>query len=167
MFLGFPCGSAGTDSTCSAGDLGSIPGLGRSPGEGKHHPFQYSGLENSMDWLVHGDAKSRTRLNNSFHFTLGSLQTIPGETHPMEMKDMINGLRNEQFPKGWPWERSDDSSQVCLLVQPPVDWQLNPTESRKNQRKSERQFTGPQESLFWSPSKLELRKKAEQLFAVH
>ena len=46
---GFPCGSAGKESACNAGDLGWIPGLGRSPGEGKGYPFQYSGLENSMD----------------------------------------------------------------------------------------------------------------------
>ena len=46
---GFPCGSAGKESTCDAGDLGSIPGLGRSLEEGKGYPFQYSGLENSTD----------------------------------------------------------------------------------------------------------------------
>ena len=45
----FPCGSVGKESACNAGDLGSIPGLGRSPGEGKRYPLQYSGLENSMD----------------------------------------------------------------------------------------------------------------------
>ena len=45
--LGFPCGSAGKESTCNAGDLGSIPGLWRSPGEGKGYPLRYSGLENS------------------------------------------------------------------------------------------------------------------------
>ena len=50
----FPYGSAGKESTCNAGDLGSIPGLGRSPGEGKGYPLQYSGLENSMDCIVHG-----------------------------------------------------------------------------------------------------------------
>ena len=49
---GFPCGSAGKESACNMGDLGSIPGLGRSPGEGKGYPLQYSGLENSMG--VHG-----------------------------------------------------------------------------------------------------------------
>ena len=59
-FLGFPCGSAGKESTYSAGDLGSICGLGRSPGEGKGYPLQYSGLENSMDCIVHGVAKSWT-----------------------------------------------------------------------------------------------------------
>ena len=55
------------DSTCNEGDLGSIPGLGRSPGEGKGYPLQYSGLENSMDCIVHGVAKSRTQLSD-FHF---------------------------------------------------------------------------------------------------
>ena len=49
VFLGFPCGSAGKESACNAGDLGFIPGLGISPGEGKGYPLQYSGLENSMD----------------------------------------------------------------------------------------------------------------------
>ena len=49
IFLGFPCGSAGKESACNAGDLGSFPWLGRSPGEGKDYPFQYSGLENSID----------------------------------------------------------------------------------------------------------------------
>ena len=44
VFLGFPCGSAGKETACSVGDLGSIPGLGRSPGEGKGYPLQNSGL---------------------------------------------------------------------------------------------------------------------------
>ena len=56
VFMGFPGSSAGKESTCKAGDLGSIPGLGRSPGEGKGYPLQYSGLENSMDCIVHGVA---------------------------------------------------------------------------------------------------------------
>ena len=68
VFLGFPCGSAGKESACNAGDLGLIPGLERSPGEGKGYPLQYSGLENSMDYIVHRAAKSRTQLSN-FHFT--------------------------------------------------------------------------------------------------
>ena len=55
---GFPCGSAGKESTCSIGDLGLILELGRSPGEGKGYPLQYSGLENSMDCLVLGVAES-------------------------------------------------------------------------------------------------------------
>ena len=53
-------GLAGKEFACNEGDLGSIPGLGRSPGEGKDYPLQYSGLENSMDCIVPGVAKSRT-----------------------------------------------------------------------------------------------------------
>ena len=74
-FLGFPGGSDGKESACSVGDLDSIPGLRRSPGEGKGYPLQYSGLENSMDrgvWqaIVHGVSKSPTHL--SFHFHIHS-----------------------------------------------------------------------------------------------
>ena len=65
---GFPCGSAGKESACNVGDLGSIPGLGRSPAEGKGYPFQYSGLENSMDFIVKRVAKSGTRLSD-LHIT--------------------------------------------------------------------------------------------------
>ena len=61
VFLGFPCGSAGKESSHNVGDLGSIPGLGRFPGEGKSYPLQYSGLENSMVCIVHGFAKSQAR----------------------------------------------------------------------------------------------------------
>ena len=67
--MGFPYGSAGKESTCNMGDLGSIPGLGRSPGEGKGYPLQYSGLENTMDYTVLGVAKSWTRLSN-LHFLI-------------------------------------------------------------------------------------------------
>ena len=67
-YLGFPCGSAGKESACNAGDLGSTPGLGRSPGEGKGYPLlQYLGLENAMDCTVHGVTRSRTRLSD-LHF---------------------------------------------------------------------------------------------------
>ena len=62
--MGFSDGSAGKESTCNAGDLGSIPGLGRGPGEGKGYPLQYSGLENFKDCIVHGVAKSRTQLSD-------------------------------------------------------------------------------------------------------
>jgi len=51
--LGFPGGSAGKESACNAGDLGSIPGVGRSPGEGNSYPLQYSDLENSMEWTLY------------------------------------------------------------------------------------------------------------------
>ena len=60
VFLGFLCGSADKESACNAEDLGSIPGLGRSPGEGRGYPLQYSGLENSMDCIVHGVAELDT-----------------------------------------------------------------------------------------------------------
>ena len=66
VFLGFPGGSAGKESAHNAGDLGLIPGLGRSLGEGKGYPLQYSGLENSTDCVFYGVAKSRTRMSG-FH----------------------------------------------------------------------------------------------------
>ena len=62
-----PCGSTGKESACRVGDLGSIPGLGRPSGEWKGYPLQYFGLENSMDCIIHGVAKSQTWLSN-FHF---------------------------------------------------------------------------------------------------
>ena len=64
----FPGGSAGKESACSTGDLGLIPGLGRSPEGGKGYPLQYPGLENSMDCIGHRVMKSRTRLSD-FHVT--------------------------------------------------------------------------------------------------
>ena len=67
VFLGFPCDSAGKDSDRNVGDLGLIPGLGISSGEGKGYSLQYSGLENSMNCIVHGVAESRTPLSD-FHF---------------------------------------------------------------------------------------------------
>ena len=72
-----PGGSEGKTSACSAGDLGSIPGLGRSPGEGNGNPLQYSCLESPTDGgaCVHEVAKSRTRLSN-FTFTFIQLQGI-------------------------------------------------------------------------------------------
>ena len=60
VFSGFPCGSAGKESACNARDLGSIPGLGRSPGEGKGYPLQYSGLEKSLHCIAHGVTKSHS-----------------------------------------------------------------------------------------------------------
>ena len=62
-------------------DLGSIPGLGRYPGEGNGYPLQYSGLENSMDCIVHWVTKSWTRLSN-FHFTLPPFHLVPPKSSP-------------------------------------------------------------------------------------
>ena len=67
VHAGFPCGSAGKECACNAGDQGSIPGLEGSPGEGKGYPLQYFSLENSMDCTVHGVAKNQTWLSD-FHF---------------------------------------------------------------------------------------------------
>ena len=60
VFVNDPCGSAGKESAYNAGDLGSVPGLERSPGKGNGHQLQYSGLENSMNYIVHGVTKSQT-----------------------------------------------------------------------------------------------------------
>ena len=89
--LGFPCGSPGRESTCNAGDLSSIPGLGRSPGEG--YPQQYSGLENSMDCIVYGVTKSRTRLNG-FH----SLQYLHPHSSAYHLPSL--DIWNSRIPVG-------------------------------------------------------------------
>ena len=67
LYIGLPGGSAGKESTCNTSELGLIPGLGRSPAEGNNYPLQYSGLENSMDCIVHAVVKSQTLLSD-FHF---------------------------------------------------------------------------------------------------
>ena len=72
VFLGSPCGSASKWSICNVGDLGSIPRLGKSPGDEKGYGLQYSGLENSMDYIVPGVTNSWTQLSNfHFHISLG------------------------------------------------------------------------------------------------
>ena len=75
VFWGFPGGSAGKESTSNAGDLGSIPGLGRSTGEGNSYPLHYSSLENSMDYIVLGVAKSWTQLSD-FDVSLSELREM-------------------------------------------------------------------------------------------
>ena len=74
---GFPESSVGKETSCSAGDPGLIPGLGRCPGEGKGYSLQYSGLENSMDCIVHGVAQSQTWLSD-FHFASRTDHSEPG-----------------------------------------------------------------------------------------
>ena len=75
---GFPCGSAGKESTWNAGPLGLTPGLGRSLGEGESHPLQYSGLENFTDCIIHGVAKNPTWLSD-FHFHFQKVERgLPG-----------------------------------------------------------------------------------------
>ena len=73
VFLGFPGGSAGKESTCNEGDLGSIPGLGRSPGEGKGYPLQCSCLENFMDFISIGSPRvTKTNKQKKEKSKLGS-----------------------------------------------------------------------------------------------
>ena len=93
---GLPCGSAGKESACNMGDLGSIPGLRRSPGEGKGYPFRYSGLENSIDCIVHGVAKNQTQLSDTSlenNDTSGQKEQVP-ETQEMSQ----TGPSNTVFP---------------------------------------------------------------------
>ena len=89
-FLGFPVGSAGKESACNVGDVGSIPGLGRSPGEGKGYPLQDSGLENSRDCIAQGVTKSQTRLSDfHFHFVLsGPIRSSPPSLGSPELRQL-------------------------------------------------------------------------------
>ena len=64
-----PCGSSGKESACNVGDVGSVPGLGKSPGEGKGYPLHYSCLENSVDCIVHGVTESDTTKQLSVSFS--------------------------------------------------------------------------------------------------
>ena len=94
VFLGFPCVSADKESACNAGDLGLILGLGRSPGEGNSYALQYSGLENSMDYIVHGVTKSWT-LMSDFHFHF--LHHLSHQGSPYNRVTISNPL---QHPRG-------------------------------------------------------------------
>ena len=99
--MGFPCGSAGDESSCNAENMGLIPGLGRASGEGKGYPRQYSGLENSMDCIVHGVAKSRIRLNDfHFHYIVGdrkqtakAMKSVDEEFALQTLKFVVEELR--------------------------------------------------------------------------
>ena len=108
VFLGFPCGSAGKESACSVGDLGSVLGLGRSPGEGKGYPLQYSGLKNSMGCIVHGMAKSQTRLS-SFDFL-----DFPGGSDGKASCLPCRRPRFEPWVGKIPWRRKWQSTPVLL-----------------------------------------------------
>ena len=88
---GFPGSSAGKESSCNAGDPGSIPGLRRSPGEGNGCPLQYSGLKNSMEWIVHGLTKTRIQLSD-FHFTF---KAIRRETTTRSLERQRDNWRNQ------------------------------------------------------------------------
>ena len=85
--MGFPCGSAGKESACHVEDLGLIPGLGRSPGEENGYALQYSGLEKSMDCIVHGVTKSRTLLSD-FHFHFYMKCSLDISNFPKEVSSL-------------------------------------------------------------------------------
>ena len=99
--LGLPHSSAGKESACNTGDLGSIPGLGRSPVERKGYPLQYSGLENSMDCVVHEVAKSWTQLSN-FH-SLHSLNSMLKRVNFIVCELYLNKSVIKKIMEGLPW----------------------------------------------------------------
>ena len=100
---GFPGGSDGKASACNAGDPGSIPGLGRSPGEGNGNPLQYSCLENSMDWgawwaRVHRVAKSQTRLSDFTFIALSTSQVTQWQGIRLPKQDMQVWFLGQEDP---------------------------------------------------------------------
>ena len=114
----FPVGSDGKESTCNVGDPGSIPGLGRSPGEGNDNPLHSCCLENSMDCIVHGVAKSWTQLS-SFHSSLQEIwvqslvqeePTCLGVTKPMPQYE-VHATQLESGPHSLQLEKSPCNSE--------------------------------------------------------
>ena len=110
VVLGLPGGSAGEESACSVGDLGWIPGLTRSPAEGKGYPLQYSSLGNSMGCIVRGAPKSQTQPSD-FHFTQMVLvvKNPPGNAGDTRDAGSIPGLG------GSPGERNGNPLQYAGL----------------------------------------------------
>ena len=93
---GFPSGSAGKESTGNAGDLGSIAGLGRSPGEGNGYPLQYSGLENSVDCIVHGGLKELDTIERLSPSLVGETEAPVKQRHlPKVTKEVTGTGRTE------------------------------------------------------------------------
>ena len=109
-FIASPVGSAGKESVCKAGDLGSIPGLGRSPGEGNGYPLQYSGLENFMDCIVHGVVKSQNQLSD-FHF---HCKSSIGTENQRDFESLLvlsfNEAKMKWVAKEWPGQPSYNSN---------------------------------------------------------
>ena len=106
-FKGFPDSSVGKESTCNAGDPGSIPGLGRSPGEGKDYPLQYSGLENSIDCILHGVAKSRTQPRD-FHFHSLAFKLLGNSKGACSQNENSRLYRPREHALTYPlWQRND------------------------------------------------------------
>ena len=107
--VGFPDSSAGKESICNVGVLGLMPGLERSPGEGKAYPLQYSGLKNSTDCVVHGVAKSRTRLSDCHYQWRPPLLTGP----PPQLSQRFLG---SQYPDHQSLDASNDFAFICSLL---------------------------------------------------
>ena len=137
MDIIFPGGSDGKASACNAGDLGSIPGSGRSPGEGNGNPLQYPCLESSMDrgagWATdHGVAKSRTQLSD-FTFLFTFFQTHMSATVTL-LCWTKQGLRSLLAQTGGPGEQDCAASiswgfleaTACPLL-------LSPTQSSRHE----------------------------------
>ena len=120
--LNWTGGSAGKESAWNVGDLGSVTGLGRSPGEGKGYPLQYSGLENSMDCTVHWVTKSRTRLSCFHSLTvLCQARTVLGDedTAVPKRKPCPHTWVLEEYPRGWAYTfvtLLDCKRRVCILT---------------------------------------------------
>ena len=106
----------GKESICNVGDLGSIPGLGRSPGQGNSYPLQYSGLENSMDCIVYLLTKNRTQLSDfHFHIRCQGFQIFA----PIWMFPITFQI---QWPKPWVFfGRNDAKAETPVLWPPHVD----------------------------------------------
>ena len=106
VFLGFPCGLAGKESACNAGALGSIPGLGKSPGEGRGYPLQDPGLENSMDCIIHG---------------------VPKSGH-----DWVTFTLTAQLCTQWPRYRTSTPENFSVLISNCSQWPRYRTSTREN-----------------------------------
>jgi len=117
VFLSFSCGSAGKEYACNAGDLDSIPGLGRSFGEGKDYPLRYSGLENSMDCIVYGVAKSQTPLSDFHSHSLSHFLLYPHfdswEILPVRRRNPSSNSYHQLF--------KSTASCMCMLL---LSWGL-------------------------------------------
>ena len=115
--------SVGKESTCNVGDLGSVPGLGGSPGEGKGYPLQYSGLENSMECIVHGVAKSLTGLSD-FHSASGGFpHSSVGKESACNAEDPSSIPGSGRSPGegiGYPLQYSWASLVAQLVKNPPA-----------------------------------------------
>ena len=127
IFLGFPCGSAGKESACNLGDLGSIPGLGRSPGERNSYLLQYPGLENFMDCIVHGVANSPTPLSdfhfqnkNDRHFCLLNIKRVQG-SHSLAKASVKTSSKTSSHVL-WNWAHAHNAHPACWVTPEAIGW---------------------------------------------